>query len=49
VYTEIVGDIKKGEQVVTGLNKSKASLTDQKPTGTQNPFMPKFPSQKKNK
>jgi HlyD family secretion protein len=49
VYTEIVGDIKKGEQVVTGLNKSKASNSNQKPTGTQNPFMPKFPTQKKNK
>lgn len=47
VYTEIVGDIKKGEEVAIGINKSQASNTNQKSTGTQNPFMPKFPTAKK--
>lgn len=47
VYTEIVGDIKKGEEVAIGVNKSPASNSNQKSTGTQNPFMPKFPTPKK--
>ncbi|MGZ4056684.1 MAG: efflux RND transporter periplasmic adaptor subunit [Bacteroidia bacterium] len=47
VFTEISGDIKEGDEVAIGVNKSQASSSASQPTGTQNPFMPKFPTSKK--
>jgi HlyD family secretion protein len=47
IFTEIVGDIKEGDEVAIGVNKSQASNSNQQSTGIQNPFMPKFPSTKK--
>jgi HlyD family secretion protein len=48
IYTEVSGEIKEGEMVVTGLNSSAASAeASGQQTGTSNPFMPKFPSKKK--
>lgn len=41
IYTEIKGNIKVGQEVVTGINHSEAS-TDK--STKQNPFLPKFPN-----
>ncbi|MGP8214454.1 MAG: efflux RND transporter periplasmic adaptor subunit [Bacteroidia bacterium] len=49
IYTEVSGDIKEGDLVVTGLNSSAASAEASSPSssGTQNPFVPKFPTSHK--
>ncbi|HXP49985.1 MAG TPA: hypothetical protein VN922_08530, partial [Bacteroidia bacterium] len=49
IYTEVNGDIREGDMVVTGLNSSAASSQAAVPasSGTQNPFMPKFPTKPK--
>lgn len=46
IFTEIAGDIKEGDIVATGLNKSQAGAANVPSTGTQNPFMPKMPKRK---
>lgn len=43
-FTEVSGDIKEGDVVVTGTNHAPSASDTQ---STQNPFMPKFPSRKK--
>ena len=43
-FTEISGDIKEGDEVVTGVNHSPNA---KEATATKNPFTPTFPSQKK--
>jgi len=45
-FTEISGDINEGDEIATGVNHAPTAA-DEKST-TQNPFMPKFPSRKKN-
>lgn len=47
IYTEVSGDIKEGDLVVTGLNSSAASAQASSSSGSSSPFMPKF--QHKNK
>jgi len=48
IYTEVSGEIKEGDLVVTGLNSSAASAqASSTPSGSSSPFMPKF--QHKNK
>lgn len=41
-YTEIAGDIKEGDEVITGINKEGDNTS-----ATKNPFMPKFPASRK--
>lgn len=45
IYTAVVGNIKEGMEVVTGINHSEASTGN----SSQNPFMPKFPTRNKKK
>jgi HlyD family secretion protein len=48
IFTEVSGEIKEGDLVVTGVNSSAASAQTSSPSsGTQNPFMPKFPTKSK--
>lgn len=48
IFTEVNGDLKEGDKVVTGVNSSAASSQASAPSsGTQNPFMPKFPTKPK--
>jgi len=43
-FTELSGDIKEGDEVVTGVNHSPNA---KEPTAVKSPFTPSFPSQKK--
>lgn len=44
VFTEVSGDIKEGDEVVTGVNSSAAAAQETpKTSGQQNPFVPKMP------
>jgi HlyD family secretion protein len=48
IYTEVSGNIKEGDTVVTGVNSSAASVqATSQPSSPQNPFMPKFNTKKK--
>ena len=47
VFTEVSGDIKEGDLVVTGVNSSAASANAvSTQSGQQNPFLPKFPNRR---
>lgn len=48
IFTEVSGDIKMGDKVVTGINSSSAAAEQtSQATGQQNPFLPKFPTHPK--
>ncbi len=48
IFTEVSGDLKLGDMIVTGINISSAADTQTSPSsGQQNPFMPKFPTHPK--
>lgn len=49
IFTEVNGDLKPGDNIVTGINSSSAAAEQSSAPsgGTQNPFMPKFPTRKK--
>lgn len=47
IFTEVSGDIKEGDQIVTGINTTAAAAQVTQSGGQQNPFMPKFPSKPK--
>lgn len=47
IFTEIMGDVKVGDKVVTGVNSSAAAEQASKGSGTQNPFLPRFPTRTK--
>jgi HlyD family secretion protein len=46
INTEINGDIKEGDKVVTGVSKNAASATVKSSDSGTSPFMPKRPGQK---
>jgi HlyD family secretion protein len=47
IFTEVSGDLKVGDNIVTGINSTEAAQQANAPSGQQNPFMPKFPTHKK--
>jgi len=48
IFTEVSGDLKVGDKVVTGINSSSAAAEQaSQSTGQQNPFLPKFPTHPK--
>jgi len=48
IFTEVSGNLKVGDKIVTGINSSSAAAVQtSQSTGQQNPFLPKFPSRQK--